>query len=288
MDKRRIENYKKMADNSAAIIYDEKVKLFEYEQMLSVKKQERQNMFFVKRFFDKETKANLSSIQDYINISNGVITQTKTAWENEKKEFIKNCIDDYINADSTRVAEYNRLQNQLKLKKSIFEIVDTTEKSGRSAVEWLFSTVKDINDILSSESLTSRYDHIFLPEINSKLSRTLGIVESFKRNVDYGAIQIKTVNDLEDTAIWENASKVLKDDKSQSIVIKDSRRQLRTNIAEVNTTLAVIRVAHNILNNERNRLVDPYNIANRSFTAFWNDILSTVKSKLEEDYDVTV
>lgn len=288
MDKRRIENYKKMADNSAAIIYDEKVKLFEYEQMLSAKKQERQNMFFVKRFFDKETKANLSSIQDYINISNGVITQTKTAWENEKKEFIKNCIDDYINADSTRVAEYNRLQNQLKLKKSIFEIVDTTEKSGRSAVEWLFSTVKDINDILSSESLTSRYDHIFLPEINSKLSRTLGIVESFKRNVDYGAIQIKTVNDLEDTAIWENASKVLKDDKSQSIVIKDSRRQLRTNIAEVNTTLAVIRVAHNILNNERNRLVDPYNIANRSFTAFWNDILSTVKSKLEEDYDVTV
>jgi hypothetical protein len=106
--------------------------------------------------------------------------------------------------------------------------------------------------------------------------------------VNYGAIQIKTVNDLEDTAIWENASKVLKDDKSQSIVIKDSRRQLRTNIAEVNTTLAVIRVAHNILNNERNRLVDPYNIANRSFTAFWNDILSTVKSKLEEDYDVTV
>lgn len=288
MDKRRIENYKKMADNSAAIIYDEKVKLFEYEQMLSAKKQERQNMFFVKRFFDKETKDNLSSIQEYINISNGVITQTKTAWENEKKEFIKNCIDDYINADSTRVAEYNRLQNQLKLKKSIFEIVDTTEKSGRSAVEWLFSTVKDINDILSSESLTSRYDHIFLPEINSKLSRTLGIVESFKRNVDYGAIQIKTVNDLEDTAIWENASKVLKDDKSQSIVIKDSRRQLRTNIAEVNTTLAVIRVAHNILNNERNRLVDPYNIANRSFTAFWNDILSTVKSKLEEDYDVTV
>lgn len=288
MDKRRIENYKKMADNSAAIIYDEKVKLFEYEQMLSAKKQERQNMFFVKRFFDKETKDNLSSIQEYINISNGVITQTKTAWENEKKEFIKNCIDDYINADSTRVAEYNRLQNQLKLKKSIFEIVDTTEKSGRSAVEWLFSTVKDINDILSSESLTSRYDHIFLPEINSKLSRTLGIVESFKRNVDYGAIQIKTVNDLEDTAIWENASKVLKDDKSQSIVIKDSRRQLRTNIAEVNTTLAVIRVAHNILNNERNRLVDPYNIENRSFTAFWNDILSTVKSKLEEDYDVTV
>lgn len=288
MDKRRIENYKKMADNSAAIIYDEKVKLFEYEQMLSAKKQERQNMFFVKRFFDKETKDNLSSIQEYINISNGVITQTKTAWENEKKEFIKNCIDDYINADSTRVAEYNRLQNQLKLKKSIFEIVDTTEKSGRSAVEWLFSTVKDINDILSSESLTSRYDHIFLPEINSKLSRTLGIVESFKRNVDYGAIQIKTVNDLEDTAIWENASKVLKDDKSQLIVIKDSRRQLRTNIAEVNTTLAVIRVAHNILNNERNRLVDPYNIANRSFTAFWNDILSTVKSKLEEDYDVTV
>ena len=288
MDKRRIENYKKMADNSAAIIYDEKVKLFEYEQMLSVKKQERQNMFFVKRFFDKETKANLSSIQDYINISNGVITQTKTAWENEKKEFIKNCIDDYINADSTRVAEYNRLQNQLKLKKSIFEIVDTTEKSGRSAVEWLFSTVKDINDILSSESLTSRYDHIFLPEINSKLSRTLGIVESFKKNVNYGTIQIKTVNDLEDTAIWENASKVLKDDKSQSIVIKDSRRQLRTNIAEINTTLAVIRVAHNILNNERNRLVAPYNIANRSFTAFWNDILSTVKSKLEEEYDVTV
>jgi hypothetical protein len=288
MDKRRIENYKKMADNSAAIIYDEKVKLFEYEQMLSAKKQERQNMFFVKRFFDKETKDNLSSIQEYINISNGVITQTKTSWENEKKEFIKNCIDDYINAASTRVAEYNRLQNQLKLKKSIFEIVDTTEKSGRSAVEWLFSTVKDINDILSSESLTSRYDHIFLPEINSKLSRTLGIVESFKRNVNYGAIQIKTVNDLEDTAIWENASKVLKDDKSQSIVIKDSRRQLRTNIAEVNTTLAVIRVAHNILNNERNRLVDPYNIANRSFTAFWNDILSTVKSKLEEDYDVTV
>ena len=288
MDKRRIENYKKMADDSAAIIYDEKVKLFEYEQMLSVKKQERQNMFFVKRFFDKETKANLSSIQDYINISNGVITQTKTAWENEKKEFIKNCIDDYINADSTRVAEYNRLQNQLKLKKSIFEIVDTTEKSGRSAVEWLFSTVKDINDILSSESLTSRYDHIFLPEINSKLSRTLGIVESFKKNVNYGTIQIKTVNDLEDTAIWENASKVLKDDKSQSIVIKDSRRQLRTNIAEINTTLAVIRVAHNILNNERNRLVAPYNIANRSFTAFWNDILSTVKSKLEEEYDVTV
>lgn len=288
MDKRRIENYKKMADNSAAIIYDEKVKLFEYEQLLSAKKQERQNMFFVKRFFDKETKDNLSSIQEYINISNGVITQTKTSWENDKKEFIKNCIDDYINADSTRVAEYTRLQNQLKLKKSIFEIVDTTEKSGRSAVEWLFSTVKDINDILSSESLTSRYDHIFLPEINSKLSRTLGIVESFKRNVDYGAIQIKTVNDLEDTAIWENASKVLKDDKSQSIVIKDSRRQLRTNIAEVNTTLAVIRVAHNILNNERNRLVDPYNIANRSFTAFWNDILSTVKSKLEEDYDVTV
>jgi hypothetical protein len=288
MDKRRIENYKKMADNSAAIIYDEKVKLFEYEQMLSAKKQERQNMFFVKRFFDKETKDNLSSIQEYINISNGVITQTKTSWENEKKEFIKNCIDDYINAASTRVAEYNRLQNQLKLKKSIFEIVDTTEKSGRSAVEWLFSTVKDINDILSSESLTSRYDHIFLPEINSKLSRTLGIVESFKRNVNYGAIQIKTVNDLEDTAIWENASKVLKDDKSQSIVIKDSRRQLRTNIAEVNTTLAVIRVAHNILNNERNRLVDPYNIANRSFTAFWNDILSTVKSKLEEDYDLTV
>lgn len=288
MDKRRIENYKKMADNSAAIIYDEKVKLFEYEQMWSAKKQERQNMFFVKRFFDKETKDNLSSIQDYINISNGVITQTKTSWENEKKEFIKNCIDDYINADSTRVAEYYRLQNQLKLKKSIFEIVDTTEKSGRSAVEWLFSTVKDINDILSSESLTSRYDHIFLPEINSKLSRTLGIVESFKRNVNYGAIQIKTVNDLEDTAIWENASKVLKDDKSQSIVIKDSRRQLRSNITEVNTTLAVIRVAHNILNNERNRLVDPYNIANRSFTAFWNDILSTVKSKLEEDYDVTV
>ncbi len=288
MDKRRIENYKKMADNSAAIIYDEKVKLFEYEQLLSAKKQERQNMFFVKRFFDKETKDNLSSIQEYINISNGVITQTKTAWENEKKEFIKNCIDDYINADSTRVAEYTRLQNQLKLKKSIFEIVDTTEKSGRSAVEWLFSTVKDINDILSSESLTSRYDHIFLPEINSKLSRTLGIVESFKKNVNYGAIQIKTVNDLEDTAIWENASKVLKDDKSQSIVIKDSRRQLRSNIAEVNTTLAVIRVAHNILNNERNRLVDPYNIANRSFTAFWNDILSTVKSKLEEDYDVTV
>lgn len=288
MDKRRIENYKKMADNSAAIIYDEKVKLFEYEQLLSAKKQERQNMFFVKRFFDKETKDNLSSIQEYINISNGVITQTKTSWENDKKEFIKNCIDDYINADSTRVAEYTRLQNQLKLKKSIFEIVDTTEKSGRSAVEWLFSTVKDINDILSSESLTSRYDHIFLPEINSKLSRTLGIVESFKKNVNYGAIQIKTVNDLEDTAIWENASKVLKDDKSQSIVIKDSRRQLRSNIAEVNTTLAVIRVAHNILNNERNRLVDPYNIANRSFTAFWNDILSTVKSKLEEDYDVTV
>ena len=288
MDKRRIENYKKMADDSAAIIYDEKVKLFEYEQMWSAKKQERQNMFFVKRFFDKETKANLSSIQDYINISNDVITQTKTSLENKKEEFIKNCIDDYINADPTRVAEYYRLQNQLKLKKSIFEIVDTTEKSGRSAVEWLFSTVKDINDILSSESLTSRYDHIFLPEINSKLSRTLGIVESFKRNVDYGAIQIKTVNDLEDTAIWENASKVLKDDKSQSIVIKDSRRQLRTNIAEVNTTLAVIRVAHNILNNERNRLVDPYNIANRSFTAFWNDILSTVKSKLEEEYDVTV
>jgi hypothetical protein len=288
MDKRRIENYKKMADDSAAIIYDEKVKLFEYEQMWSAKKQERQNMFFVKRFFDKETKANLSSIQDYINISNGVITQTKTSWENEKKEFIKNCIDDYINADSTRVAEYYRLQNQLKLKKSIFEIVDTTEKSGRSAVEWLFSTVKDINDILSSESLTSRYDHIFLPEISSKLSRTLGIVESFKRNVNYGAIQIKTVNELEDTAIWENASKVLKDDKSQSIVIKDSRRQLRANIAEVNTTLAVIRVAHNILNNERNRLVDPYNIANRSFTAFWNDILSIVKSKLEEEYNVTV
>lgn len=288
MDKRRIENYKKMADDSAAIIYDEKVKLFEYEQMWSAKKQERQNMFFVKRFFDKETKDNLSSIQEYINISNGVITQTKTAWENEKKEFIKNCIDDYINADPTRMAEYYRLQNELKLKKSIFEIVDTTEKSGRSAVEWLFSTVKDINDILSSESLTSRYDHIFLPEINSKLSRTLGIVESFKKNVNYGTIQIKTVNDLEDTAIWENASKVLKDDKSQSIVIKDSRRQLRTNIAEINTTLAVIRVAHNILNNERNRLVAPYNIANRSFTAFWNDILSTVKSKLEEEYDVTV
>lgn len=288
MDKRRIENYKKMADNSAAIIYDEKVKLFEYEQMWSAKKQERQNMFFVKRFFDKETKANLSSIQDYINISNDVITQTKTSLENKKEEFIKNCIDDYINADPTRVAEYYRLQNELKLKKSIFEIVDTTEKSGRSAVEWMCSTVKDINDILSSESLTSRYDHIFLPEINSKLSRTLGIVESFKKNVNYGAIQIKTVNELEDTAIWENASKVLKDDKSQSIVIKDSRRQLRTNIAEINTTLAVIRVAHNILNNERNRLVDPYNIANRSFTAFWNDILSTVKSKLEEDYDVTV
>lgn len=53
MDKRRIENYKKMADDSAAIIYDEKVKLFEYEQMWSAKKQERQNMFFVKRFFDK-------------------------------------------------------------------------------------------------------------------------------------------------------------------------------------------------------------------------------------------
>lgn len=288
MDKRRIENYKKMADESAAIIYDEKIKLFEYEQLLSVKKQEHQNMFFVKRFFDKETKANMSSIQDYINISNGVITQTKTSWENKKKEFIKNCIDDYINADSTRVAEYYRLQNHLKLKKSIFEIVDTTEKSGRSAVEWLISTVKDINDILSTESLTARYDHIYLPEISSRLSRTLGMVESFKRNVNYGAIQIKTVNELEDTAIWENASKVLKDDKSQSIVIKDSRRQLRSNIAEVNTTLAVIRVAHNILNNERNRLVDPYNIANRSFTAFWNDILSTVKTKLEEDYDVTV
>lgn len=288
MDKRRIENYKKMADEYAAIIYEEKIKLFEYEQLLSVKKQEHQNMFFVKRFFDKETKANMSSIQDYINISNGVITQTKTSWENKKKEFIKNCIDDYINADSTRVAEYYRLQNQLKLKKSIFEIVDTTEKSGRSAVEWLISMVKDINDILSTESLTARYDHIYLPEISSRLSRTLGMVESFKRNVNYGAIQIKTVNELEDTAIWENASKVLKDDKSQSIVIKDSRRQLRSNIAEVNTTLAVIRVAHNILNNERNRLVDPYNIANRSFTAFWNDILSTVKTKLEEDYDVTV
>lgn len=288
MDKRRIENYKKMADEYAAIIYEEKIKLFEYEQLLSVKKQEHQNMFFVKRFFDKETKANMSSIQDYINISNGVITQTKTSWENKKKEFIKNCIDDYINADSTRVAEYYRLQNQLKLKKSIFEIVDTTEKSGRSAVEWLISMVKDINDILSTESLTARYDHIYLPEISSRLSRTLGMVESFKRNVNYGAIQIKTVNELEDTSIWENASKVLKDDKSQSIVIKDSRRQLRSNIAEVNTTLAVIRVAHNILNNERNRLVDPYNIANRSFTAFWNDILSTVKTKLEEDYDVTV
>lgn len=83
MDKRRIENYKKMADDSAAIIYDEKVKLFEYEQMWSAKKQERQNMFFVKRFFDKETKADMSSIQDYINISNDVITQTKTSWEKE-------------------------------------------------------------------------------------------------------------------------------------------------------------------------------------------------------------
>lgn len=92
MDKRRIENYKKMADDSAAIIYDEKVKLFEYEQMWSAKKQERQNMFFVKRFFDKETKADMSSIQDYINISNDVITQTKTSWENKKKSLLKTAL----------------------------------------------------------------------------------------------------------------------------------------------------------------------------------------------------
>lgn len=287
MDKKRIENYKKLAGEAEKIIYDETVKLFEFEQILAEKRHVHQNMSFIKRFFDKETKSDIASINDYINVSNTTIGETKKSLKNKQQELIKKCIVDYINADQIRVAEYNRLSNQFKLKKAIFDVVDKTEESGRSAVDWLFSTIKDLNDILSSESLTSRYDHIYLPEITNKLSRAIGYIECFKRNVKYGSIQIKTFNEIEDITIWENASKVLKDDKSQSIVIKDSRRQLNAIMGDINTTLAIVRVAHNIMNDERNRLVTSYNLANESFHTFWNDIEATVKEKLE-DYDIKV
>lgn len=287
MDNKRIANYKKAADSYAAIIYDEKIKLFEYEEILTDKKQEYQRMFFLKRLLDKNKKNYIETINEYINISTSRIQQTRKSLENDKDILIKTCIDDYINTDKTRSAEYHFLKNEFNTKKSIFEIVSTAEKHGRTAVEKLYSTISEINNILAFESLTTSYDDIFIPEINRQLSNTIGFIECFKKSVNYGAIQVKGVNDLEDVSIWENTSNILKDDKSQYITIRNSRRQLKANMADINTSLAVMKVAHNIMNNERNRLVDPYNLSSRRFNGFWNDISAVIKSQLRE-HDVDI
>lgn len=287
MDNKRIENYKKAAESYAAIIYDEKIKLFEYEEVLIEKKQEYQRMFFLKRLLDKNKKNYIETINEYINISTNRIQKTKKSLESDTDILIKTCIDDYINADELRSAEYNQLKNHFNTQKSIFEIVSTSEKHGRTAVEWIYSTIKDINNILACEALTTSYDDIFIPEINRKIVNTIGFIECLKKSVNYGAIQVKGVNSLEDVSIWENASNILKDDKSQYITIRNSRRQLKANIADINTSLAVIKVAHNIMNNERNRLVDPYNLSSRRFNGFCNDISAVVKSHLRE-HDVEI
>jgi hypothetical protein len=287
MDNKRIENYKKAAESYAAIIYDEKIKLFEYEEVLIEKKQEYQRMFFLKRLLDKNKKNYIETVNKYINISTNRIKETKKALENDKDMLIKTCIDDYINNDKKRAAEYHLLKNKFNTQKSIFEIVNTAEKHGRKAVESLYSTIGEINNILAFEALTTSYDDIFIPEINRQIVNTIGFIECFKKSVTYGAIQVKGVNSLEDVSIWENTSNVLKDDKIQYITIRNSRRQLKTNITDINTSLAVMKVAHNIMNNERNRLVEPYNLANRKFNSFWNEMTAAVKDNLEK-HDVKV
>lgn len=277
-----IENYKKIAESSAALIYDEKVKIFEYEAMLKQKEEDYNNIFFIRRWFAKNKKTEINTINTYINESSNVIKQSREQVKKEKDKLIQLCVDNYIAQDEQRVAEYNKLKNDFSLKKRIFEIVDNSNKLGRNAVEWLYSTNREIKGLLECEQITDRYDDIIIAEINNKLSNSLRFIESFKKTINYASLQIKSINENENTESFINVGKVLLDDVSPAIVIRNTKRQVKANIPEINKTLAVLQVAHAMMNNERNRWVEIYNKSNNEFNRFWDDINLAVKLDLEK------
>lgn len=277
-----IENYKKIAESSAALIYDEKVKIFEYEAMLKQKEEDYNNIFFIRRWFAKNKKTEINTVNIYINESSNAIKQSREQVKKEKDKLIQLCVDNYIAQDEQRVAEYKKLKNDLGLKKRIFEIVDNSNKLGRNAVEWLYSTNREIKGLLECEQITDRYDDIIVYEINNKLSNSLSSIESFKKTINYASIQIKSINENENTESFMNIGKVLLDDVSPTIVIRNTKRQVKANIPEINKTLAVLQVAHAMMNNERNRWVEIYNKSNNEFNRFWDDINLAVKLDLEK------
>lgn len=277
-----IENYKRIAESSAALIYDEKVKIFEYESMLKQKEEDYKNIFFIRRWFAKNKKIEINTVNTYINESSNVIKQSREQLKKEKDKLIQLCVDNYIARNEQRVAEYNKLKNDFSIKKRIFEIVDNSNKLGRNAVEWLYSTNQEINGLLEWEQITDRYDDLIIAEINNKLGSSLRAIESFKKTINYASLQIKSINENENTESFINVGKVLLDDVSHSIVIRNTKRQVKTNIPEINKTLAVLQVAHAMMNNERNRWVEIYNKSNNDFNRFWDDINLVVKLDLEK------
>lgn len=277
-----IENYKRIAESSAALIYDEKVKIFEYEAMLKQKEEDYQNIFFIRRWFAKNKKTEINTVNTYINGSINVIKQSREQIKKEKDKLIQLCVDNYIAQDEQRVAEYNKLKNDFSLKKRMFEIVDNSNKLGRNAVEWLFSTNREIKGLLELEQITDRYDDLIIAEINNKLGSSLRAIESFKKTINYASLQIKSINENENTESFINVGKVLLDDVSHSIVIRNTKRQVKANIPEINKTLAVLQVAHEMMNNERNRWAEIYNKSNNEFNRFWDDINLVVKLDLEK------
>lgn len=277
-----IENYKKIAESSAALIYDEKVKIFEYEAMLKQKEEDYNNIFFIRRWFAKNKKTEINTVNIYINESSNAIKQSREQVKKEKDKLIQLCVDNYIAQDEQRVAEYKKLKNDLGLKKRIFEIVDNSNKLGRNAVEWLYSTNREIKGLLECEQITDRYDDIIVYEINNKLSNSLSSIESFKKTINYASLQIKSINENENTESFINVGKVLLDDVSPTIVIRNTKRQVKANIPEINKTLAVMQVAHAMMNDERNRWVEIYNKSNNEFNRFWDDINLAVKLDLEK------
>lgn len=277
-----IENYKKIAESSAELIYDEKVKIFEYEALLKEKKEEYEKTFFIKRWLTKNKKIDIDTLNEYINESSNVIKKTKESIKKEHDKLVELCMDTYIEQDNERVVEYNKLKDDLNIKKRIFKIVDNSNTIGINAIEWLIATNKEINNLLVCNQITTSYNHLLIPNINYHLINSLRCIELFKKTISSAITQIKSINEQENVDTFINISNLLKDDKSKSILVLDTKRQIKHNQSEINNALSLLTIAYTMINDERNRWVGIHNKANNEYNRFYNDIHLMVKIDLEK------
>lgn len=281
MNHKRMENYKKLSEAADVTINAETIKLFEYESLLREQQKELSKTFFIKRLFDKNKKESIKSLKEYISASTKIIKTTKDNLEKEKNKFLQSCIDDHINADKSKVQLYYKLNNDHKEKQSICDIHKGVYETGKNTISWISSAINSIKEMIECEFLNGNYDHLFITDINHRLVNSLKMITYLKQQVNFVVTQIEAINPHADVTVWEHVKKALDEERSEYITIRESKRHIKSLLADINKTYATIQVAQNMIINETNKWVRESNNALSAFNSFWDEIKAEVMEDIE-------